>query len=111
MGVVRVVRSGQTMKEIFVDPSGLQHGLEEVLILTESVHQAIPEHRLAVSETGLHDAASARPRLPPGDAGRSNKTDWRPTPIVCATDISRSATRRDTSSEKACPVRSRRTST
>jgi rod shape-determining protein MreC len=43
VGVVRSVRAGQPYKEIMADPSGLQHGLEDVLILVEGVHQAIPE--------------------------------------------------------------------
>jgi rod shape-determining protein MreC len=50
VGVTRVVRTGQNMKEIMIEPSGLQHGLDEVLILTEGVHQAIPDAPLAVNE-------------------------------------------------------------
>jgi rod shape-determining protein MreC len=42
-GQVRVVRAGKQFKEILVDPSGLQRGLEEVLIVLEGVHSAIPE--------------------------------------------------------------------
>jgi len=42
-GVVRVVRNGQPYKEILVEPTGLQHGLEDVLIVVQGVHQAIPE--------------------------------------------------------------------
>src|SRR4029077_18769207 len=37
VGIVDVVRPGNARKEIFVIPSGLQNGLEEVLIITESV--------------------------------------------------------------------------
>ena len=43
VGVARVVRIGQNMKDIYVEPSGVQHGLDEVLILIEGVHQAIPD--------------------------------------------------------------------
>jgi rod shape-determining protein MreC len=43
VGVARVVRTGQNQKDIYIEPSGLQHGLEEVLILIEGVHQAIPD--------------------------------------------------------------------
>ncbi len=43
VGVARVVRNGSPYKEIFVEPSGLQHGLEAVLIMLEGVQQAIPE--------------------------------------------------------------------
>ena len=43
VGEVTVVREGKSYKEIFVTPSGLQNGLEEVLIVTEGVHVPIPE--------------------------------------------------------------------
>jgi len=43
VGEANVVREGKSYKEIFVTPSGLQNGLEEVLIVTEGVHMAIPE--------------------------------------------------------------------
>jgi rod shape-determining protein MreC len=42
-GQVRIVRQGKEFKEIFLDPSGLQRGLEEVLIVLEGIHQMIPE--------------------------------------------------------------------
>lgn len=42
-GQVKVVKRGKTFKEIFLDPSGLWRGLEEVLIVMEGVHQLIPE--------------------------------------------------------------------
>ena len=43
VGRVTVVRPGRTFKEIFVVPSGLQHGLEEVLVVIEGVHGQIPD--------------------------------------------------------------------
>ncbi|HEY1337542.1 MAG TPA: rod shape-determining protein MreC [Bryobacteraceae bacterium] len=43
VGVVKAVRQGQSFKEILVDPSGLQHGVEDVLVLTQAVHQDIPD--------------------------------------------------------------------
>lgn len=42
-GQVRVIRQGKQFKEIYLDPSGLSRGLEEVLIVLEGVHQSIPE--------------------------------------------------------------------
>jgi rod shape-determining protein MreC len=42
-GQVRTVRQGKEFKEIFLDPAGLQRGLEEVLIVLDGVHQMIPE--------------------------------------------------------------------
>ncbi len=43
VGVAKVVRPGTPFKDIQVEPSGLQHGVEDVLILLESAHQAIPD--------------------------------------------------------------------
>ena len=43
VGEATVVRAGKSYKEIFVTPSGLQNGLEEVLIVIEGVHAPIPE--------------------------------------------------------------------
>jgi rod shape-determining protein MreC len=42
VGVVTAVREGQPYKEILVDPSGVQHGLEDVLIILSGVHSEIP---------------------------------------------------------------------
>jgi rod shape-determining protein MreC len=42
VGVVKSVRDAQPFKEILAEPSGLQRGLQDVLILLEGVHQAIP---------------------------------------------------------------------
>jgi rod shape-determining protein MreC len=43
VGSVTVARQGNPNKLIYLAPSGLQAGLEEVLIITEGVHQPIPE--------------------------------------------------------------------
>ncbi len=43
VGVVRVVRNGSPYKEILLEPSGLQRGMEAVLIMVQGVHQPIPE--------------------------------------------------------------------
>jgi rod shape-determining protein MreC len=43
VGEATVVRDGKSYKEIFLNPSGLQNGLEEVLIVTEGVHAPIPD--------------------------------------------------------------------
>jgi rod shape-determining protein MreC len=45
VGIVRTVRvvSGSTFKEILVDPVGVQHGVEDVLIILQGVHQDIPD--------------------------------------------------------------------
>ena len=49
VGQVTAVRNGQSMKQIFIGPSGFQNGLEEVLIVLEAVHQSIPEVEIANS--------------------------------------------------------------
>ena len=59
VGIVRVVRPGQPFKEIVVDPSGLQRGLEDVLILIEGVHERIPD-----APSGMQPIYIAAP--PPG---------------------------------------------
>src|SRR5436190_14000618 len=42
-GRVRSVKAGSPFQEIQLEPSGLQNGVEEVLIILEGVHQQIPE--------------------------------------------------------------------
>ena len=42
VGQVSVVRQGKLRKEIFLTPSGMQSGLEEVLVIVEGVHSDIP---------------------------------------------------------------------
>jgi rod shape-determining protein MreC len=43
VGQATVVRQGKTRKEIVLTPSGLQNGLEDVLIVTDAVHGVIPD--------------------------------------------------------------------
>jgi len=43
VGVVTAVHEGQPFKEIQVEPSGLQHGVEDMLIILSGVHQEIPD--------------------------------------------------------------------
>jgi len=42
VGIVRSVRDAQPFKEILLEPAGLQRGLEDVLIITQGVHQDVP---------------------------------------------------------------------
>lgn len=42
VGVVRSVKAGRIYQEIALAPTGFARGLEEVLIIVEGVHQAIP---------------------------------------------------------------------
>ena len=41
-GQVKIVRPGGAFQEIFLEPSGMRNGIEEVLIVLEGVHQQIP---------------------------------------------------------------------
>jgi rod shape-determining protein MreC len=43
VGVVKDAKDGTPFKEVLVEPTGIQHGVEDVLIIMESVHQTIPD--------------------------------------------------------------------
>ena len=43
VGQVSAVRNGKNFKEIYIAPSGMQSGLEELLIVLQGVHQQIPD--------------------------------------------------------------------
>ncbi|HLG98481.1 MAG TPA: rod shape-determining protein MreC [Bryobacteraceae bacterium] len=47
VGRASAVRNGKTFKEIYVTPSGMQGGPEEVLIVLQGVHQEIPDGEVA----------------------------------------------------------------
>ncbi|MCS7314665.1 MAG: rod shape-determining protein MreC [Bryobacterales bacterium] len=75
VGMVTAVRDGNPFKEVFVAPSGLQGGLEEVLIVLEGVHLELPPS--GGVNTPIHllppppgSDASAVPRGPATDADR-----------------------------------------
>jgi rod shape-determining protein MreC len=53
VGTVTVARQGNPNKLVYVAPSGLQGGLEEVLIVMEGVHQPIPEAATAAADVHL----------------------------------------------------------
>jgi len=48
-GEAKVVRAGKTFKEIYLSPSGMKYGLEEVLIVLEGVHQQVPDVQASAS--------------------------------------------------------------
>jgi rod shape-determining protein MreC len=60
-GQVKVVRQGSPFQEIFLDPSGLQNGLEEVLVVIEGIHQIIPEVPTASAAVHLQTPPPAEP--------------------------------------------------
>ena len=67
-GIVTAVRPGRTVKEIFLNPSGLQHGLEDVLVILEGDHKPIPD--LPPPNQSVH----LQP-LPPPEGGTSLASD------------------------------------
>lgn len=64
-GQVTIVRDGKSRKEVFLNPSGMQNGLEEVLVVIEGVHAPIPEAPAANQAVHLlappPDSAAAAP--------------------------------------------------
>lgn len=77
--IVREVRPGSPFKEIVVEPISLQHGIEEVLIVLEGVHQPIPEPQQAGNEVYL-----APP--PPAPAGAAPAQQGAPPPVRTEAD-------------------------
>ena len=63
VGLVRTVRPSQPFKEILLDPSGVQRGLEDVLIVLEGVHERIPD-----APSGMQPVYIASP--PPADENK-----------------------------------------
>ena len=79
VGQVSVVRSGKTFKEIYVTPSGLQGGLEEVLIVLQGVHQEIPEGQIASSGYNILPA-------PPESAAETPQPTGQPSVLMTDAD-------------------------
>jgi rod shape-determining protein MreC len=65
VGEATVVRQGKGVKEIYVTPSGFQNGLEEVLIIVDGVHVAIPEIPVPNQPIHLMDPPPAEPGATP----------------------------------------------
>ena len=64
VGQVATIRPGRSEKEIYVTPSALKTGFEEVLVVLEGVHQPIPDP--ASASAAIH--LQAPPPIDPGDA-------------------------------------------
>jgi len=73
-GEVTSVHPGRAKKEIILDPSGFQDGLEEVLIIVEGVHAPIPD--TAPSNQQVHFQAPPPPD--PGSIPAANPTEAGP---------------------------------
>jgi rod shape-determining protein MreC len=70
VGQVKVARPGRYVQEIYLAPSGLERGLDEVLIVLEGVHQPIPEGPQAPQSLHLLPP-------PPPEAGAEASTQTR----------------------------------
>ena len=76
--VVRVVRPGPQYADIIVEPSGMERGLEEVLILIEGVHQAVPDAPPQNNPVYLMPPATSSAAAEPAgipEPGAANQTD------------------------------------
>ncbi len=79
VGAVTVVRQGTPFKQVFLTPSGLQRGTEEVLVVLEGAHQPIPEPQMASTEMHLQpppasaEPATAQPSQPAASGTDADK--------------------------------------
>ncbi len=75
VGRVTAARQGSQTQEIYVNPSGLRPGLEEVLIVLEAVHQSIPETQVASSDVYIAPPVPPDPSAPPAPSGSGTEAD------------------------------------
>jgi rod shape-determining protein MreC len=79
VGQVAAVQNGKTFKEIYVTPSGMQGGAEEVLIVLQGVHQEVPAGELAAPGYRIlplpADAASETPQGAPQPGASATDAD------------------------------------
>lgn len=66
VGQVTAAPNGKTFKEIYVSPSGMQGGVEEVLIVLQGVHQEIPGAEVASPAYTMLPAPTAPAQTPEG---------------------------------------------
>ena len=75
VGRARIVRNGASFKDIFVEPSGPQGPLEEVLIVLEGVHQQIPDTMQASPQIYLNPPPAAEAGTQPAPEPSKAQTD------------------------------------
>jgi rod shape-determining protein MreC len=79
VGQVKIARAGRIFKEVYLVPSGFQHGLEEVLIVLEGVHQAVPDTPDTPQQIHLLPAPpaelTAAGEIPAGSTGLQTEAD------------------------------------
>lgn len=80
VGQVAAAPNGKTFKEIYVSPSGMQGGLEAVLIMLQGVHQEVP---------GAEIASPAYSILPAPTEATAQTPEGAPQPGALATDADR----------------------
>jgi rod shape-determining protein MreC len=81
VGQVTAAPNGKTFKEIYVSPSGMQGGVEEVLIVLQAVHQEVPGGEIASPAYSILPA--------PPDAAAAQTPQGAPQPGALATDADR----------------------
>ena len=79
VGQVTAAPNGKTFKEIYVSPSGMQGGVEEVLIVLQGVHQEVPGEGAASPAYTILRAPNETTQTPEGG----------PQPGTLATDADR----------------------
>jgi rod shape-determining protein MreC len=79
VGQVTAAPNGKTFKEIYVSPSGMQGGVEEVLIVLQGVHQEVPGEEVASPAYAILPAPKEITQTPEGA----------PKPGALATDADR----------------------
>ena len=79
VGQVKIARPGRIFKEVYLVPSGFEQGLEEVLIVLEGVHQAVPAMPDTSQQIRLLPAPPAEPsaagEAPAGSTGLQTDAD------------------------------------
>ena len=83
VGQVTSVHNGKTFKEIYLVPSGMQGGVEEVLIMMEGEHLQIPDsrHRYATDIRFCRPRPGAM-RQAPQPTGQPTRPDHRCRPVA-----------------------------
>jgi rod shape-determining protein MreC len=66
VGQVTAAPNGKTFKEIYISPSGMQGGVEEVLIVLQGVHQEVPGAEVASPAYSLMPAPTDLIQTPEG---------------------------------------------
>jgi rod shape-determining protein MreC len=80
VGQVTAASNGKTFKEIYVSPSGMAGGVEEVLIVLEGVHQEVP---------GVEAPSTGYAILPPPAGSAVQTPEGAPRPDALSTDADR----------------------